>query len=142
MFNYIFLIINIIYPIKFNNYDNFNQIIIFKTPTHIEPEWYFIFFYAILRSNKNKLIGLIIILLSIIIWFIIPKLNKTKFIYNKYFIINKIIIFRFILIIILITFLGTKTSKEPYIILIKKIINLYFLIFINMYFIILLINNN
>ena len=38
LFIYIFIIINVIVPTKLNNPDNFNQIIIFKTPTHIEPE--------------------------------------------------------------------------------------------------------
>ena len=67
LFLIIFLIINIIIPIKLNNPDNFNQIIIFKTPSHIKLKWYFLFFYAILWSNKNKLNDLILIILSILI---------------------------------------------------------------------------
>ena len=137
---FIFLIINIIYPIKINNPDNFNQILIFKTPSHIEPEWYFLFFYAILRSNENKLNGLIIIFISILIWFIIPIINKRKFISNKYFLINKINLLIIILIIIFITFIGTKTSKEPYIYIVKKLIIIYFLIILNI-FNIIKINN-
>lgn len=130
---YIFIIINIINPKYLNNTDNFNQKLIFKTPNHIEPEWYFLLFYSILRSNENKLIGLILILFSIRVWFSIPFINKTKFISNKFFIINKIINKIFLLLLIIITFLGTKTSKFPYNIITKILIIIYFFIFYLMY---------
>lgn len=130
IFLYIFLLINIILPIKINNRDNFNFIIIFKTPNHIEPEWYFLFFYSILRSNENKFNGLLIIILSIIIWFFIPFINKTKFISNKFILINKFLLFKLILILTLTRYTGTKISKEPYILFIKLLIFIYFNIFI------------
>jgi len=48
------------------------------TPTHIQPEWYFLFAYAILRSIPRKLGGVIGLLMSILI--IIPlAINKIKF---------------------------------------------------------------
>lgn len=37
------------------------------TPAHIVPEWYFLPFYAILRSIPDKLQGVILMLLSILI---------------------------------------------------------------------------
>jgi ubiquinol-cytochrome c reductase cytochrome b subunit len=37
------------------------------TPEHIQPEWYFLFAYAILRSIPNKLGGVIALLASIIL---------------------------------------------------------------------------
>lgn len=127
---YNFLIINIFFPIKLNNADNFNFIIIFKTPLHIEPEWYFIFFYSILRSNENKLNGLLIIIISIIIWLTIPIINFTKFINNNFIFLNKILIFILFLTIILITFIGIKSISYPYIILNKLLIIYYFINFI------------
>ena len=130
IFIYLFLIINILLPIKINNRDNFNIILIFKTPNHIEPEWYFLFFYSILRSINNKLNGLIIIFLSIIIWFLFPIFNKTKLLTNKFSLLNKFIIFKLILIIILIRFIGTKSSKQPYLKFIKFIIFIYFNLFL------------
>lgn len=62
-----FINFNLINLWYFNNSDNFNPINYFKTPNHIELEWYFIFFYSILRSIKNKFSGLIIIILIIIL---------------------------------------------------------------------------
>jgi len=46
-------------PTIFMDAENFimaNQLV---TPTHIKPEWYFLFGYAILRSVPNKLGGVI-----------------------------------------------------------------------------------
>lgn len=132
---FLFFLNNILFPVKLNNPDNFNQIIIFKTPSHIEPEWYFLFFYSILRSNENKLNGLILIIYSILILLDLPHYNKSKFISNKYFLINKIIILILILIIMLIVFIGTKISKEPYIFIVKILINLYFYLILIIFFI-------
>ena len=42
------------------------------TPTHIVPEWYFLPFYAILRSVPNKLFGVIAMLGSILLLFVFP----------------------------------------------------------------------
>jgi len=39
------------------------------TPNHIQPEWYFLFAYAILRSIPNKLGGVIGLLVSVRILF-------------------------------------------------------------------------
>ncbi|KAF7234556.1 cytochrome b [Varanus komodoensis] len=50
----------------------------FTTPTHIKPEWYFLFAYTILRSIPNKLGGVIALLASILILLIIPNLHQSK----------------------------------------------------------------
>ena len=42
------------------------------TPTHIQPEWYFLFAYAILRSIPNKLGGVVALLMSILFLFLFP----------------------------------------------------------------------
>jgi ubiquinol-cytochrome c reductase cytochrome b subunit len=42
------------------------------TPPHIVPEWYFLPFYAILRSVPNKLFGVILMLFSIVIFLLLP----------------------------------------------------------------------
>merc|ERR1739838_996241 len=49
------------------------------TPVHIQPEWYFLFAYAILRSIPNKLGGVVALALSIIILIICPFIYKSKF---------------------------------------------------------------
>lgn len=47
------------------------------TPTHIQPEWYFLFAYAILRSIPNKLGGVVGLLASILVLFLFPLSLKS-----------------------------------------------------------------
>ncbi|MCP5433425.1 MAG: cytochrome b N-terminal domain-containing protein [Alphaproteobacteria bacterium] len=48
------------------------------TPPHIVPEWYFLPFYAILRSIPDKLLGVIAMFGSIVVLFLIPWLDTSK----------------------------------------------------------------
>src|SRR5262244_771240 len=49
-----------------------------QTPPHIVPEWYYLPFYAILRSIPNKLIGVIALFSSIGILFLLPWLDTSR----------------------------------------------------------------
>lgn len=49
------------------------------TPVHIQPEWYFLFAYAILRSIPNKLGGVLALAGSILVLLILPFLMRGKF---------------------------------------------------------------
>jgi ubiquinol-cytochrome c reductase cytochrome b/c1 subunit len=48
------------------------------TPPHIVPEWYYLPFYAILRSIPNKLLGVLALLASIVILAFVPWLDTSK----------------------------------------------------------------
>ena len=48
------------------------------TPQHIVPEWYYLPFYAILRSIDNKLLGVLAMFGSIGLLFILPWLDTSK----------------------------------------------------------------
>jgi len=52
--------------------DNYIEANPMVTPTHIVPEWYFLPFYAILRSIPHKLGGVIAMLFSILILALLP----------------------------------------------------------------------
>ena len=56
------------------NYATANPLV---TPTHIVPEWYFLPFYAILRSIPDKLLGVIAMFGSILILFFLPWLDTS-----------------------------------------------------------------
>lgn len=49
-----------------------------KTPAHIAPVWYFTPFYAILRAVPDKLIGVVLMGLSIAVLFVLPWLDRCK----------------------------------------------------------------
>ncbi|MEO9190124.1 MAG: cytochrome b/b6 [Acetobacteraceae bacterium] len=49
-----------------------------QTPPDIVPEWYFLPFYAMLRSVPNKLGGVCIMFASILVLFVLPWLDTSK----------------------------------------------------------------
>jgi quinol-cytochrome oxidoreductase complex cytochrome b subunit len=60
------------FPNILGHSDNYIEANPMVTPTHIVPEWYFLPFYAILRSIPHKLGGVIAMLLSILILAALP----------------------------------------------------------------------
>nr|AIU44673.1 apocytochrome b [Cyanophora paradoxa] len=58
--------------------DNYIEANPMVTPAHIVPEWYFLPFYAILRSIPNKLGGVIAMFAAIIVLFLLPYLYPGK----------------------------------------------------------------
>jgi len=48
------------------------------TPNHIVPEWYFLPYYAILRSVPNKLLGVILMFSSVLILLLLPWLDTSR----------------------------------------------------------------
>ena len=48
-----------------------------STPQHIVPEWYFLPFYAILRSIPDKLIGVVAMFASILVLLVLPWLDRS-----------------------------------------------------------------
>ena len=49
-----------------------------ETPAHIVPEWYFLPFYAILRSIPNKLAGVVCMFGSIVVLSFLPWLDNAR----------------------------------------------------------------
>jgi quinol-cytochrome oxidoreductase complex cytochrome b subunit len=65
-------------PNFFGDVDNYIQANPLQTPPHIVPEWYFLPYYAILRSIPNKLAGVIAMFSSILILLILPWLDTSR----------------------------------------------------------------
>jgi ubiquinol-cytochrome c reductase cytochrome b subunit len=55
--------------------DNYIQADPLLTPPHIVPEWYFLIFYAMLRSIPSKIGGVVILFFSIFILLLLPFLS-------------------------------------------------------------------
>jgi ubiquinol-cytochrome c reductase cytochrome b subunit len=85
------------------------------TPAHIVPEWYFLPFYAILRSIPNKLLGVIALFSSILILFFLPWLDRSKVRSSSYKPIFRTFYFLFILDTIFLGWLGGKPAEGDYI---------------------------
>jgi len=80
------------------------------TPAHIVPEWYFLPFYAILRSVPQKLFGVLAMFGSIAMLFAVPWLDTSKVRSMRYRPTARIFLVFFVLATIL---LGWCGGKEP-----------------------------
>nr|AYW52335.1 cytochrome b [Entiminae sp. ACP-2013] len=113
-------------PYLLGDPDNFIPANPLVTPIHIQPEWYFLFAYAILRSIPNKLGGVIALVLSIAILYIMPFSNKKKYQSNQFYPINKLLFWSLFTVIILLTWIGARPVEDPYIITGQWLTIIYF----------------
>lgn len=110
--------------------DNFIPANPLVTPVHIQPEWYFLFAYAILRSIPNKLGGVIALVLSIAILIIIPFYFIRNFQGLQFYPINQILFWSIVSIVILLTWIGARPVEDPYILIGQILTVLYFFYFL------------
>nr|ATU74589.1 cytochrome b [Liposcelis bostrychophila]ATU74602.1 cytochrome b [Liposcelis bostrychophila]UNO31816.1 cytochrome b [Liposcelis bostrychophila] len=119
------ILLGSMYPFMFMDPENFLKANPMVTPIHIQPEWYFLFAYAILRSVPNKLGGVLMLILSIIIILALPLLSKSKMKGLKFSFFKWMLYFHFGTFTIL-TWLGMQPVEDPYIYLGKIYSVLYF----------------
>nr|AMW67812.1 cytochrome b [Sisyra nigra] len=117
-------------PYMLSDPDNFIPANPLVTPLHIQPEWYFLFAYAILRSIPNKLGGVIALVLSIAILFILPFTHLSKFRGIQFYPLNQMLFWFMLNIVILLTWIGARPVEDPYIFIGQLMTILYFMYFI------------
>ena len=100
------------------------------TPIHIVPEWYFLPFYAMLRSVPNKLFGVLTMLSSILVFFLLPWLDTSKIKSGAYRPTFKLFFYIFIANFLSLIWLGGQEVKEPYITLSRFSTLYYFSYFV------------
>lgn len=98
-----------------------------QTPPHIEPEWYFLPFYAILRSVPNKLGGVVLLFGSILILFVLPWLDTSPVRSCRFRPIYRWCVFLFVADVFLLGYVG---SNEPIgiFILLGRIATMYYFV--------------
>nr|UAM92239.1 cytochrome b [Allodia anglofennica] len=122
----ILITLTLVAPNLLGDPDNFIPANPLNTPPHIQPEWYFLFAYAILRSIPNKLGGVIALVVSIAILFILPFYHLSKFRGIQFYPINKILFWIMVVTIILLTWIGAKPVEDPYVITGQLLTVVYF----------------
>nr|YP_009919162.1 cytochrome b [Paratriatoma lecticularia]QMP96794.1 cytochrome b [Paratriatoma lecticularia] len=125
-----FILLNLWEPRILGDPENFIPANPLVTPVHIQPEWYFLFAYAILRSIPNKLGGVIAMVASIAIILILPFTNKSKFQGLSFYPMNQIMFWFLAAILILLTWIGARPAEEPFILTGQVLTVLYFSYFI------------
>ena len=102
------------YPNLLGHPDNYIMANAIVTPKHITPEWYFEPFYAILRSIPNKLGGVIVMGLAILVLAYLPLLdfNITT---TKFSTISQFFFWFFVGNFICLGWLGMCPIEDPFI---------------------------
>nr|QXG82956.1 cytochrome b [Tabanus haysi] len=122
--------LTLINPYLLGDPDNFIPANPLVTPVHIQPEWYFLFAYAILRSIPNKLGGVIALVMSIAILMILPFYHLSKFRGIQFYPINQVLFWYMVMIVLLLTWIGARPVEDPYILIGQILTVLYFLYYI------------
>nr|YP_008757792.1 cytochrome b [Catopsilia pomona]AFP58831.1 cytochrome b [Catopsilia pomona] len=123
---FILVILSLTNPYMLGDPDNFIPANPLVTPIHIQPEWYFLFAYAILRSIPNKLGGVIALIMSILILVILPFTFNKKIQGIQFYPLNQINFWIMISTIILLTWIGARPVEIPFILTGQILTVLYF----------------
>ncbi|MDQ0316645.1 cytochrome b [Amorphus orientalis] len=110
-----------------DNYIEANPLV---TPAHIVPEWYFLPFYAILRAVPSKLGGVIAMFGAIAILFVLPWLDTSKVRSGAFRPMFRPFFWVFVLVCILLGWLGAQPAEGIYVILARIGMAYYFAYFI------------
>nr|YP_010894935.1 cytochrome b [Phortica pseudogigas]WJW73448.1 cytochrome b [Phortica pseudogigas] len=124
------IVLVLVNPYLLGDPDNFIPANPLVTPVHIQPEWYFLFAYAILRSIPNKLGGVIALVLSIAILVILPFYHLSNFRGIQFYPINQILFWIMVVTVILLTWIGARPVEDPYIIIGQILTVVYFLYYL------------
>jgi len=85
------------------------------TPAHIQPEWYFLFAYAILRSIPDKLLGVLALFASLLVLLALPHVHFCKIRSLQFRPIAKVLYWFFIANFFILTYIGAQVVEEPWI---------------------------
>nr|YP_009502007.1 cytochrome b [Trioza erytreae]AWU49080.1 cytochrome b [Trioza erytreae]QKK36434.1 cytochrome b [Trioza erytreae]QKK36460.1 cytochrome b [Trioza erytreae] len=128
---FILLFITLIFysPYMLNDPDNFIPANPLNTPLHIQPEWYFLFAYSILRAIPNKLGGVIALLSSILILISYLFFPMNFFKGMQFYPISQHLFWMWINNTILLTWIGMKPVENPYTWISQCLTISYFMLF-------------
>lgn len=100
------------------------------TPIHIQPEWYFLYAYAILRSIPNKLGGVLALFASVLILYLMPYYSGKGFKRIGFNFALKTAFWALVNVWILLTWIGARPVEDPYILLGQALTLAYFSVFL------------
>nr|AVV48255.1 cytochrome b [Escharoides angela] len=100
------------------------------TPNHIQPEWYFLPMYAILRSIPNKLGGVIALVASIAILYTLPFYSSMMS--NSFSLFKNITFWSLIAIFLILLYIGAKPVEAPFEMVGQIFTLLYFMMYLSL----------
>jgi ubiquinol-cytochrome c reductase cytochrome b subunit len=126
----VFAILVFFAPDYLGHADNYTPANPLVTPAHIVPEWYFLPFYAILRSVPSKLGGVLMMFGSIAILFVLPWLDTSPVRSAKFRPIYRQLMFVFVAVVLLLGIAGGKPPEGIWVVIGRVCTAYYFLHFL------------
>jgi len=121
------------YPLIFIDADNWVLSNPMVTPTHIKPEWYFLFAYAILRCIPSKRIRVLILVLSITYFYVLSVTSINNFNFNFKSNFNKLSFILWVFNFILLTYLR-GIHVMPYYVIYAQYFSIIYFIYLTLLF--------
>jgi ubiquinol-cytochrome c reductase cytochrome b subunit len=103
------------YPNSLGHPDNYIPANPMVTPAHIVPEWYFLPFYAILRSIPDKLGGVLAMFGAIVVLFLIPFINQSEVRSSAFRPLYRKAFWLLVADFLILGWIGQKVVETPYI---------------------------
>nr|YP_009402608.1 apocytochrome b [Sheathia arcuata]ARX95748.1 apocytochrome b [Sheathia arcuata] len=113
------------FPNLLGHSDNYIEANPMITPAHIVPEWYFLPFYAILRSIPHKLGGVIAMVSAIAVLALLPWIYSTEIRSSRFRPIYKFFYWTFLLCCVVLGWIGGMPVEDPYI-LVGQLASIYY----------------
>nr|UTT72569.1 cytochrome b [Campanulotes compar] len=105
--------------------DNFIPANPMSTPPHIQPEWYFLFAYTILRSVPSKLGGVVALVFSILFLVFLPFISLSKSLKIRTGWEYKFLVVVLFVVFFLLTWIGSMPVEYPYE-LVGKVLSVFY----------------
>nr|AMA07336.1 cytochrome b [Diodora graeca] len=102
------------FPYLLGDPENFIPANPLVTPVHIQPEWYFLFAYAILRSIPNKLGGVVALVASVLVLFLVPLMKVGKFRSMSFYPVVQVLFWGLVGVFFILTWIGACPVEAPY----------------------------
>ncbi len=125
------------FPNALGHPDNYIPANPMSTPAHIVPEWYFWPFYAILRAFTSdflffpaKLLGVLAMFSAILVWFLLPWLDRSPVRSGKYRPMFKWFFVVLLVDVLVLGYCGGSPAEEPFVIISQLAAIYYFLHFL------------
>jgi quinol-cytochrome oxidoreductase complex cytochrome b subunit len=110
--------------------DNYIEANPLKTPPHIVPEWYYLPFYAILRSIPSKLGGFLAMFGAVLILAALPWLDTSKVKSGSYRPLFRFFFWVFVIDAVLLGYIGSKPPEGVYVMAGRILTAYYFIHFL------------
>lgn len=115
LFLFFFMLVTLLFGYDLMDAENWIPANPLVTPTHIQPEWYFLFAYAILRSIPNKLGGVVGLVLAVVILFFFSLFSRNLLFRGfSHSPVARFVFWRLVSVFLLLTWLGACPAETPY----------------------------